>query len=70
MSKNWTTLTDMHVDYVATEEKISFETYRKYDKENISFATQAGGMRKCKNFFEHKKLHNSIDNLRDCALQT
>ena len=58
----------MHADYVAMEEKISLETYRKCVKEkNISFAVLGQEeCEECKNFFEHKKLHNSSDNLNDC----
>ena len=58
----------MHADNVATEEKISLETYRKCVKEkNIRFAILGQEeCEECKNFFEHKKLHNSRDNLNDC----
>ena len=46
-------VTDMHADYVATEEKISLETYRKCVKEkNIKFCSiRSGGMRRMQKLF-------------------
>ena len=58
----------MHADYVATEEKISIETYRKCVKEkNMSFALL--GQEECeesKEFLEHKKIHKSEDDIDEC----
>ena len=62
------TVVDMHADYVATEEKISLETYRKCVKEkNISFSILGQEeCEKCKQYVEHKKLHKPEDNVNDC----
>ena len=53
------TVAKMHADYIATEEKISTETYRKCVKEmNISFAVLGQEeCEDCKAYLEHKKSH-------------